>query len=278
MRDYGALNLTIADSVATIAMHSPIDLPIQHPHNVHVELAHVFNDLREDHSVRVIVLTGARDSFFVVRPPESYHDPVQRRSRTDPARMWESFSSTALMHEQMALIEKPIVAKVNGDAIGFGSTLVFACDFIIARDDATIIDTHMGMGETPNIGPDDFGLVPGDGGTALIPLFLSPPLAKEYLMLGRAYTGAELAQMGVINYAVPAADLDDCVSDFVRRLLLRSAYALAWTKRTANRQVVAQVTSALDAGLAYEMVTFHQWERLGWTDTKHFDGTPTAPE
>lgn len=270
-----AFSLRIQDQVATLSIVPPSKSHIGRSANLHWDLGEALSSLRTDNRVRVIVITGQGDSFLVVRPPESYHTSSGRRSRTDPKYMWEGFTGTAIMHETMAQIEKPIIAKVNGDAIGFGSTLVFACDLIVAREDAQIIDTHMGMGEFPNVGPAEFGLLPGDGGTSLIPLFFSPALAKEYLMLSRPFRAADLARLGVINYAVPKSKLNSTVDRLVERLLKRSAYALAWTKRTANRGVIEQLSKSLDAGLAYEMVNFLQWERMGWTDTKSFDGKPS---
>jgi enoyl-CoA hydratase len=275
MPKYASFTLQIKNQVATISIIPPSKSHIGKSANLHWELGGALMALRTDNRVRVIVITGQGDSFLVVRPPESYHTESGRRSRTEPRYMWESFTGTAIMHETMAQIEKPIIAKVNGDAIGFGSTLVFACDLIVAREDAQIVDTHMGMGEFPNVGPGEFGLLPGDGGTALIPMFMSPALAKEYLMLSRPFRADELARLGIINYAVPKKALNSTVNDLIARLLKRSAYALAWTKRTANRPIVEQLSKSLDPGLAYEMVNFLQWERMGWTDTKSFDGTPS---
>jgi enoyl-CoA hydratase len=142
----------------------------------------------------------------------------------------------------------------------------------VAREDAKIADMHMGMGEVQlrngtRVGP-PYGIVPGDGGVALIPLYMTPPLAKEYLMLAREFTAKELAQWGLINYAVPAGQLDQKVQEIVGRLLKRSAYALAWTKRIANRHVVEQINRTIDAGAAYEMVNFLQIEKMGWKDKK----------
>ncbi len=276
MAKYHSFKLHVRNQVATISIFPPAKSHVGRSANLHWELGHALSELRTDNRVRVIVITGHGDSFLVVRPPESYHTESGRRSRTEPKYMWESFTGIAIMHETIAQIEKPIIAKVNGDAIGFGSTLVFACDLIVAREDAHIVDTHMGMGEYPNVGPGEFGLIPGDGGTALIPMFMSPALAKEYLMLARPFTAAELARLGIINYAVPKKELDSVVNSLIARLLHRSAYALAWTKRTANRIIIEQLSKSLDSGLAYEMVNFLQWERMGWADTKSFDGTPSA--
>jgi enoyl-CoA hydratase/carnithine racemase len=272
--EYGSLSIKLHDQVSTITIANSANKPIESA-NLHWELARALSDIRTDNGVRIVVITGEGDQFLGVRPPDSYRSEVGRKTRTQPQYLWETFTGTAMMHEQMAQMEKPIIARVNGDAFGFGSTLVFACDLIVAREDARFADTHMAMGEFANLGHADFGTVPGDGGTALMPLFMTPALAKEYLMLSRPFTATELVRLGIINYSVPADRLDSTVDDLVVRLLKRSAYALAWTKRAANRMVAEQLTKALDAGLGYEMVTFLQWEQMGWRDTKSLGGKPT---
>jgi enoyl-CoA hydratase/carnithine racemase len=124
---------------------------------------------------------------------------------------------------------------------------------------------HLGMGEVPEGGP-AFGIVPGDGGASLVPLFMSPAIAKEYLMLAKRYTSRELADAKIINAAVAPEDLDATVADYVERLLKRPSYALAWTKRIINRRIIDALNSSLDAGAAYEMVNFLQLDRTGWVD------------
>jgi enoyl-CoA hydratase/carnithine racemase len=153
-------------------------------------------------------------------------------------------------------IEKPIIARVNGDAIGFGSSLVFASDLIVAAEDATIADYHLGMGET-GYGRSDVGVVPGDGGSVFVPMHMPPAMAKEYLFLAKPYTGAELATMGLINRAVPPDQLDDVVNDYATRLLRRSAHALAFTKRVVNRRIAANFNLTFDSAWAYEMANFY---------------------
>jgi enoyl-CoA hydratase/carnithine racemase len=164
-------------------------------------------------------------------------------------------------------LEIPIIARVNGDAIGFGQSLMLACDLIVAREDARIPDVHLSLGEIRSaddsgvVGP-QFGTAPGDGAGALIPLYMSPPLAKEYLMLSRVRTGAEMAGAGVINRAVPMSELDAAVNELVAGLLARPPYAIGWTKRIVNSRVRAQLNRSLDASAAYEMLNFVHF-RLG---------------
>jgi enoyl-CoA hydratase len=100
---------------------------------------------------------------------------------------------------------------------------------------------------------------------------MSPVKAKEYLMLAEPHPASELARLGVINYAVPANELDKKVEEIVQRLLSRGAYELAWTKRLVNRRVVDQLNRTLDAGVAYEMVGFLYREKLGGQNKHSLD-------
>ncbi|MBM3679568.1 MAG: enoyl-CoA hydratase/isomerase family protein, partial [Actinobacteria bacterium] len=251
--------VAIDGPVATIAIVPPTR--VTGGADLHWELGGVFSDLREDLDVRVVVLTGTGDEFYVLAPNAFYEEPANWAKRADPEGAWRTFTGILRVHQLMAEIEKPIVAMVNGDAEAFGSSLVFASDLIVAAEDARVVDIHLAMDEQPN-GP-GFGLVAGDGGASLVPLFTSPARAKEFLMLSEPWTGADLAARGIINRAVPHADLEQPVDELVARLLERSAYALAWTKRVVNRRVVDALNSTLDAGVAYEMVNFLQLARLG---------------
>lgn len=230
---------------------------------IHWELGELFSSLRGDHSVRVVVLTGdGEDVFYAPAHMDSW---VGHAFHDDPRRTWQVFSGITRCFENMVAMEKPIVARVNGPAIGLGQSLMFASDIIVAQRDARIGDMHMAMGEILPYGP-PYGLVPGDGGAAFVPAHMSPAMAKEYLMLGREFTAAQLAEQGIINYAVPVEDLDRVTDELVQRLLRRSAYALAWTKRVANRSLAASLNLTLDAGSAYEMVNLLQIQNARFTD------------
>jgi enoyl-CoA hydratase/carnithine racemase len=232
-------------------------------------LANLFDQLRADDGVRVIVLHrgGANHGGHTTA---RYSSPEWQDHHNDPVNIWRTFSGLIRLHEVMAAIEKPIIAQIDGDVIGGGCYMALSADLIVAREDARFMDHHLGMGQAEPVGP-PFGLVPGDGGVALAPLYFTPPLAKEWLMLAKDYTAKELAQRGIINYAVPAAELDATVADLVARLLKRPAYPLAWAKRVANRHVVDQLNRTLDAGAAYEMIGLAQLERQGWVDKTTLD-------
>ena len=269
MHTYRSFSLDIAASVATIRM-VPLEkaFALTPPADIHTELAGALEALRTDNSVRVIVLTGAEDGIFLVTPPVDYYrTPAAAARLGDPYGMWNVGTGVIRCFQVMTEIEKPLIAKVNGDAIGFGQSLMLGCDLIVAREDARISDVHMGMGEVRDgsgtaVGL-PFGTVPGDGGGSLIPLFMTPTKAKEYMMLSETWTAAELAEMNIVNRAVPASELARVTDEFVARLLKRSAFALAWTKRILNRNVAQQLNSSIDAAVAYESLNFAHIQRLG---------------
>lgn len=267
MSDYQTLTITREGQVATVLM---LNQPPGGGANGHWELADAFSELRQDNSVRVVVLTGSGRNFKVPGGAEFYLNPGFRAHHNDPDRMWQTFAGITRCHQTMAEMEKPIVGRINGDAVGFGQSVAFGCDLIIAREDAVFMDHHMGgilqthddSGAPKEVGH-DFSSVPGDGGLALVPMHMSLCKAKEYLMLAEPIEARELARLGIINYAVPADQLDAKVDDVVQRLLKRGAYALAWTKRVVNRRLVQHLNMTLDAGVGYEMTAFLQLEKLG---------------
>ena len=268
--EFPSLVIERAGQLVTIRMKSHEDLaPGQDAGSIHWELGEVFSRLRGDLSSRVVVLTGYRDGAFLLPQPTPSYSTGRPIGNNDPAGLFHIFTGIARALEGIVSIEKPVVAKVNGDAMGFGQSLMFACDLIVAREDAAIVDHHMGNGEHGRGSP--MGVVPGDGGAAFLPAHLPPALAKEYLMLGKPIRAAELARLGVINYAVPQAELERVASDLVRRLLERSAFALAWTKRVVNKAFLAEMSARLEPAMAYEMVNFYQAERTGWTSIGALD-------
>lgn len=259
MKDYKSATVERVGQVATVTMVTPAP---GSGANIHWDLGTVFSDLREDNSVRVIILTGSGGTFRVA--PSKKQSEGHAARNQNPAWHWQTFTGVVRTHQLMCEIEKPIIAKVNGDAVGFGQSVMFSCDLIVAREDALIMDHHMGGTFTSlydgvqQAGGSGISNVPGDGGAALVPLLMSPYKAKEYLMLAQSYTARELADMNIINYAVPAGNLDAKVADLVERLLSKSAYALARTKRIANRRVADQLNLTLDASVGYEMATMMQ--------------------
>jgi enoyl-CoA hydratase len=274
--NYRALKIARAGQVATIRIVPLREmLVLDPPADVHTEMPRALEELRLDNSIRVIVLTGDHDGEFLVPPPSDYYTSTRATARLgDPYGIWHVATGVIRCCQVLTEIEKPVIAKLNGDAIGFGQSIMLGCDLIIAREDAKISDAHLGMAEVVTSAGRKvglpFGTVPGDGAGALIPLFMSPTKAKEYMMLSKTYTAAEFAEMGIVNKAVPMEKLDAATEEMTAGLLKRSAFALAWTKRVLNRHVAQQANMTLDAAIAYEALNFSQIQHLG------YEGDPTS--
>jgi enoyl-CoA hydratase len=260
MSDYSLLNIERSGQIATIELiRIEKHLREQQGRGKRggaqraAEVGRALNELRDDNTVRVIVITG-RDDVFTI-PPSSYGH------HGSPGSDWDIMSGVTRAVEAMCTIEKPVIAKVNGHAVGFGANLVLACDLIIAREDAIIADHHMSCGELiidgKVAGSAEHCMVTGDGGAVFAPLKMPMNIAKEYLMLARPFTAKELATMGVVNYAVPAAELDAKTDEIAQRLLKRNAYALALTKRVLNKQLMESFSRVHDAALGYEFLNFY---------------------
>lgn len=263
-----AYELQIAGQVATVLL-TPLaeSAELEDSADIHWALGEVLDELRWNDDVRVIVLTGARDGQFLVAPPTShYGSEAQRRRMRRMRSSWTRLQGVIRTHEALALIEKPVVARLNGDALGFGQSVMLGCDLIIARDDAVVSDLHLGMGSVARgsdgepVGP-PFAVVPGDGALAWIANTFPPQRAKEYLMLSRTFTTVQLAEMGIVNYAVPLEQLTAKTDEIVGELLSKPASVLAMTKRLINRAITPNLHESLDLSSAYEKLNFMELAR-----------------
>jgi enoyl-CoA hydratase/carnithine racemase len=257
MTDYRTLTVTTKGAVATVTMLGETPTGRGGAHSPHSEVGMALDALRFDNGVRVVVLTGSGD-IFCVSPPGR-----PRMQGRVPSEDWDLTQGMQRTYSALIEMEKPVIAKINGVCSSFGMSLCFACDFIVAREDAAFCDPHIGMaeGKLHPAGRPDTGVVPGDGSTVFVPLHLRPPLAREFLWLSRQFTGRELAEMNVINAAVPMAELDARADAMAEALLRRPAYALALSKRAFNRFIAQRFNLVYDLAWAYEALNFYQYGR-----------------
>jgi len=249
MSEFNTISVAKAGQVATITLQAANRKARTGPH---VEIGAALSALRFDNTVRVVVITGDADGFFL--PPKD----SPKASGHTPGLDWDLTQGMQRTYQMLLEIKKPVIAKVNGNAIGFGSSLVFACDLIVAAEDAVFCDHHLGMGKTIQGGRGDFGSVPGDGGTTFVPLHMPPCIAKEYLWLSKELTGADLARAGVINAAVSSAELDSRVDELCRSLLERTPHSLALAKRALNKHYIDHFNKTYDLAWSYEVLNFYQ--------------------
>lgn len=141
-------------------------------------------------------------------------------------------------------IEKPVVCRMNGHAVGLGASIALLCDVIFAAEGAKIGDPHVGI-----------GLVAGDGGALIWAQRIGLTRAKEYLLTGELLPAAKAAEIGLINHCVPADQLDDAVNGFCQRLLDGAPNAIRWTKVLTNMELKRIASAVMEAGIAYESIS-----------------------
>ncbi|MCX7325400.1 MAG: enoyl-CoA hydratase-related protein [Hyphomicrobiales bacterium] len=204
---------------------------------LHAELATVFNDAADDPLSDVIVLTGAGRAF------SAGGDIDWMQTMID-----EGFGQTAREAKRIILsmldCEKPLIARVNGHAAGFGATLALFCDVVFAAETARIGDPHVSVGFTA-----------GDGAAVIWPQLIGHARAKEWLMTGELMTASEAARIGLINHAVPAEELDARVDAFADKLLAGAPFAIRSTKMAVNITLRQIAASVMDACLAHEAMS-----------------------
>ncbi len=180
------------------------------------ELIHAFNKAGWDKSVGVIVLSGAGDKAFCTGGDQSAHEGQYDGRGTIGLPMED-------LHSIIRDVPKPVIAKVQGFAIGGGNVLATICDFTIAGEKAVF----------GQVGPKVGSVDPGFG-TAFLARIVGEKKAREIWYMCRKYSAAEALAMGLVNAVVPNDQLDTEVDKWCAEILEKSPTAIAIAKRSFN--------------------------------------------
>jgi len=180
---------------------------------------------------RAVVLTGEGEAFSAGGDVTAMAD---RQETTGEALERLEGTLTAAV-EAILGAPFPVVARVNGDAVGAATNLVAACDFAIAVEDARFGEVFVNV-----------GLIPDCGGTVVLPATVGFRTARELAMTGRLFDAREAAEMGLVNAAVPDGDLDDEVEDLLETLGRKPTETLALTKRAFRENLWRPLGAALE--------------------------------
>jgi len=240
VRQYNQLKLTRDGRLLTITMSRPELLNAVNLEMLE-ELSEVFVYAAADHDSDVVVLTGEDRAFSAGGDLEHIEGNALHPENFE----YEARLAKRIIFSMLDL-DKPLICRMNGHAVGLGATLALMCDVIFASEKAKIGDPHVAL-----------GLVAGDGGAAIWPQRIGFGRAKEYLMTGELLTAKQAEEIGLINHAVPVEELDAAVSAFCDRMLNGATKAIRWTKILVNMELKRIVHSVLDTGLAYEGLSAH---------------------
>jgi enoyl-CoA hydratase len=214
---------------------------------MHHQLAHVWDRVLADTEVRVVVLTGAGRAFSAggdVSWFGSLVDDADLRARC----MREGRQIVS----SLAGFPLPVIAAVNGPAVGLGCSLALLADIVLMSEKAFFADPHVAI-----------GLVAADGGAMALPLLTSLMRAKEFLFTGDRIDAQTAERIGLANHVHPAAELLDAAYALAERLVAMPPQAVTDTKRLLNLHLRHAVETMIDFAFAAESESFARGDFLG---------------
>ncbi|MBN8943472.1 MAG: enoyl-CoA hydratase/isomerase family protein [Rhizobiales bacterium] len=213
-----AVRFTLADHVARVTIDRP-EVMNAVDQATEQELQAIWARIEADRSVRVVVLTGAGERAF------STGADMKGGSGGSGLDYWAmprpgGFGGIALRQT----LDVPVIARVNGHAVGGGFEMMLGCDLVVAADHATF-----GLPEAR------VGRMPLDGGMTLLQRQIPHRAAMGMLLTGRRIKAAEALGFGLINEVVPLADLDQAVDRWVGEVLACAPLSIRATKQVVRR-------------------------------------------
>jgi enoyl-CoA hydratase/carnithine racemase len=223
----------VQDGVATITLNRPEVLNAL-TFTVYAQLRDLFEALRHDDAVKVVVLTGAGEGFCSGGDVEEIIGELLKR---DMKGHIEFTRMTGAVVQHMRLLEKPILAALNGTTAGAGAVLALASDLRVASERARFAFLFSRVGLT--------GADMGAG--YLLPRVVGLGRAFELLLLGDTIDAATAERYGLVNRVVPHEELLPKTHGWARRLAQGPTLAIGMTKRMINNELSMDLVSAVEA-------------------------------
>lgn len=182
-----------------------------------LDLKHFFSAIQSDRDLRLVVITGAGRAFCAGADIKEWKEPssmVEDRQERLRVNFWEA----------MSRCEQPIIAAVNGYALGGGCELAMCCDLRIASDQA-----HLGLTEV------SLGIIPGGGGTQRLPRLIGRGKALELILTGKYIDAHEALRLGLVEQVVPHDRLLEAVEALAQTIVSRAPLAVKYAKEAIIR-------------------------------------------
>lgn len=229
-----AVDVERSGQVATIVLNRPDVLNAFNTEQLNL-LSDAIDNIAHDHAIRVVIITGSGDRAFAAGA-----DIAEMRDK----RPTEAFEFSRLGQSVCAAIEsmpQPVIAAVNGFALGGGCELALACDIRICSENAQIGQPEVGL-----------GILPGWGGTQRLTRLVGPGISKELIMTGRRVKSDEALRIGLVNAVYPPDELLDRAREMAERIAANGPHAVQASKQAINRAVDLDLAS----GTMYEAQLF----------------------
>lgn len=215
--DFNNLTLDIQNAIATLRINRPKKLNALNRETIQ-ELHEAFKNLKQKDHVRVIILTGSGEKAFVAGADISEFADYSVEEGTDLAAKGHE-----LVFDYIANFPKPVIAAVNGFALGGGLELAMAAHFRIASDQA-----KMGLPET------SLGVIPGYGGTQRLPQLIGKGRAMEMIMTASMINAEKALKYGLVNHVTSPEDLLTKAEALAQKIMNNSSQAIAAAIQAVN--------------------------------------------
>ena len=231
-----AIEISKNNHIGTLTINRPDSLNAMN-REVLIEFINGFNKIQSDKEIRVIIITGSGEKAFIAGADIKLMQKMNQE---------EAFDFANLGQELANLIEKsskPVIAAVNGYALGGGCEIALACHLRIASDNAIFAQPEVKI-----------GLLPGWGGTQRLPRIIGRGLANEIILTGRNVTAKEALGIGLVNKVVPQEELMNTCFDIANMILKNSPNAIV----ESIKLIRIAAGTKLKKGLSKEAKSFSQ--------------------
>ncbi len=199
------------------------------------ELRQVFTDLRDDKEIRVVILTGGGEKAFVAGAD------INELAKNDPVQ------AKAYTHRGQAVLDlienlgKPVIACINGFALGGGCEIAMACTMRLASENAKLGQPEVKL-----------GIIPGYGGTQRLPRLVGTGLAMQMVLTGEMISAQEAHRIGLVNEVLPAAQLMTRAEEIAGKIIGMAPLAIQYCMEAVNQGM----NMTLQEGLFLEATLF----------------------
>jgi len=193
------------------------------------ELGLLLNVVDRSHSLRILIITGSGEKAFVAGAD------IKEISAMNESSQAQAFAEKGQkIFRRLEVLNKPVIAAVDGFALGGGLELALACDFVYASEKA-----KFGL---PEVG---LGIIPGYGGTVRLAKAVGPNKAREMIYSGQIVGAEEALRIGLVNKVCPPEELLSCCMETATQIIAKGPLAVGKAKQVVNRALDMEIDEAL---------------------------------
>ncbi len=231
--DYDLLIVEVKDGVATVTLNRPPLNPLNS--ELFMQIGDCAEKLTDDDEVRAVVITGGEKNFAAGAD-------IKQMVEANAVEINKFIRVAQEAFTKVENIPKPVIAAINGYALGGGCELALCCDFRFAHENAQIGQPEILL-----------GIIPGAGGTQRLPRLIGPAKAKEMIYTGRFYSAQECYEMGLVQKVVTG---DDSVIEYAFKVASKYAQGPAVALAMAKKAINKGMECSIEEGLLIEAQAF----------------------